>query len=110
MIFSARYDDKEAPVRDANPPFSRCIVLPLPAEDDGTVAQELLSMAGEFLDKELTTPLGRIADQCRQSARVPGLAAELPVQTFGMYRIPGRGDPCSCTRPDACACGSSTAG
>jgi hypothetical protein len=47
-------------------PFDRCMLLPLPARTDGEVAvQEVLALVGDFLCRELTTCLGRVADEAR---------------------------------------------
>jgi eukaryotic-like serine/threonine-protein kinase len=65
-------------------PFDRCVMLPLPAKSDGAFAfQELTSLAGDFLSRELTTPLGRVADESRKTLKHAG--AGLPCQTFGAY-------------------------
>jgi serine/threonine protein kinase len=65
-------------------PFDRCVVVPLPARtDSAAVLQEVYSLAGEFLSRELTTGLGRVADEGRQALKHPG--AGLTCQTFGAY-------------------------
>jgi serine/threonine protein kinase len=72
-------------------PFDRCIVLPLPAKSDGAEAlQEVLSLAGESLARELTTGLGRVADESRWALKQP--AAGLSCLTFGAFwfRVPRR--------------------
>jgi len=52
-------------------PFDRCMVLPLPARTDGDVAvQEVIALAGDFLCRELTTRLGRVADEGRRTPLV----------------------------------------
>jgi serine/threonine protein kinase len=68
-------------------PFDRCVVLPLPAKADAAASQELVSLAGDFLSRELTTPLGRAADEGRAQC-LPTLersGAGLLCQTFGAY-------------------------
>jgi hypothetical protein len=65
-------------------PFDRCVVLPLPSQADGAAAlQELVSLAGDFLSRELTTPLGRVADEGRGA--LPSSGAGVTCQTFGAY-------------------------
>jgi serine/threonine protein kinase len=77
-------DAAERAAAGAAPPFDRCIFLPLPAKSEGDVAvQELVSLAGEFLSRELTTPLGRVADDGRSTSRPA--AARMTCQTFGAY-------------------------
>jgi serine/threonine protein kinase len=74
-------------------PFDRCMVLPLPTKSDGDLAvQEVLSLAGDFLCRELTTGLGRVADEGRAAlCRRSGSAADRPMdagpscQSFGAY-------------------------
>jgi hypothetical protein len=66
------------------PPFDRCVMLPLPAKSEGAVAiQELASLAGEFLSRELTTPMGRAADDGRSAWQQSGDG--MRYQTFGAY-------------------------
>jgi serine/threonine protein kinase len=66
------------------PPFSRCVLLPLPAKGDGAAGiQELAGLAGDYLCRNLTTPLGRVADQSRGNLQLP--AAPMPCQTFAAY-------------------------
>jgi hypothetical protein len=65
-------------------PFDRCVMLPLPAKSEGAVAvQEMASLAGEFLSRELTTPMGREADAGRNALKQTGEAVRY--QTFGAY-------------------------
>jgi serine/threonine protein kinase len=67
-----------------SPPFSRCVLLPLPAKADGDAAlRELAGLAGDYLCRDLTTPLGRVADQGRAALHLP--ATCMPCQTFAAY-------------------------
>jgi len=69
---------------DGQPPFSRCVLLQLPASADGSAAvRELTAQAGDFLCRDLTTALGRAADDGRAALAVP--AARMPCQTFGAF-------------------------
>ena len=66
------------------PPFSRCIVLPLPKESDGAAPlRQLTTLVGDYLCWDLTAPLGRAADKCRAEIldQQPGLS----YQTFGAF-------------------------
>jgi serine/threonine protein kinase len=71
------------------PPFDRCVLLPLSAPSDGPAAlNEWTTLAGDFLCRELTSPLGRSAAEERaalgpQSAQ--GSATGMTCQTFGAY-------------------------
>jgi eukaryotic-like serine/threonine-protein kinase len=86
--FTAKYDEKQRAVRDNDAPYSRCVVLPLPQDTEGKAAREAVGLPADFLYRDLTTLLGRLADERRAAAptqsRQPwGLAC----QTFGVYRI-----------------------
>ncbi len=82
--FSARYVEREAPVRDGAPPFARCVLLPLAAAAEGS-ADEAVAPAAEFLARDLCSGLGRTADQARGA--VAGPSAGPSCQTFGLYKL-----------------------
>jgi serine/threonine protein kinase len=71
------------------PPFDRCVLLPLPAGADGPAAlNELTTLAGDFLCRELTSSLGRSADEGRAGLGprpIGGPAPGMTCQTFGAY-------------------------
>jgi hypothetical protein len=68
-----------------SPPFDRCVLLPMPAKAEGAAALgDLTALAGDFLCRELTTPLGRIADDGRATSGRPPVAG-MSCQTFGAY-------------------------
>jgi serine/threonine protein kinase len=71
------------------PPFDRCVLLPLPAAADGPAAlHERTTLAGDFLCRELTSRLGRSADEERAALRpqsTQGSAAGMTCLTFGAY-------------------------
>jgi hypothetical protein len=71
------------------PPFDRCVLLPLEATADGPAAlKEWTTLAGEFLCRELTSPLGRSAHEertARAPQSLPGSAPGMTCQTFGAY-------------------------
>jgi hypothetical protein len=105
--FSANYDTGDgpriAPITDTGPPFARCIFLPPPAGEAGAdpASTAAVALSSHFLVAELTSPLGRRADEARRE-RQDGLAAaaDLPLssrwaeadggmtcQTFGLHRL-----------------------
>jgi hypothetical protein len=86
--FTASYDDKDGNVRDPEPPFTRCVLLPAQpvpsakrksspgfslygdrpaAEAPEEPPLEPTSRAADWLRRELTSPFGRAADQKRQA-------------------------------------------
>jgi serine/threonine protein kinase len=86
--FSARYHEREAAVEDSEPPFSRCIMLPLPEETDEVATRELVDLAGQFLARDLGSPLGKTADLGRAGLSAPPWVSRgLFFQTFGLYRL-----------------------
>jgi eukaryotic-like serine/threonine-protein kinase len=87
-VFTARYHEREAPIRDADPPFSRCILLPLPDEADETATRELVDQAGQHLYRDLCSALGQAADLGRAELPAPPWASRgLFYQTFGLYQL-----------------------
>jgi hypothetical protein len=83
-VFTGAGQDREDGGAGRTPPFSRCVLLPLPATGDGPAAgRELTAQAGDFLSRDLLTDLGRAADEGRVALRLP--AERLPCQTFGTY-------------------------
>jgi serine/threonine protein kinase len=86
--FWAHFDDSEPPVRDTGPPYDRCIVLQLPAGDDGGQLQDRAGLIADWLYHDLLTPLGRIADERRADLPAPdSSSSNLVCQSFGMYQI-----------------------
>jgi hypothetical protein len=86
--FTARYHQREAPVQDSDPPFGRCIMLPLPDETDEVATRELVEQAGLFLSRDLCSSLGRIADLGRGGLTgTPWESRGLYYQTFGLYQL-----------------------
>ena len=87
-VFTARYHEREAPIRDADPPFGRCFLLPLPDEADETANRELADMAGQRLYLDLCSPLGKASDLGRAELSAPPWQARgLFYQTFGLYHV-----------------------
>ncbi len=86
--FTARYHQREAPVQDSEPPFSRCVMLPLPEETDEASTRELVELTGLFLSRDLCSPLGRVADLGRGGVTgLPWDSRGLFYQTFGLYPL-----------------------
>jgi serine/threonine protein kinase len=87
-VFQARYHDREPPLQDAGPPFSRIAVLPFPDEGDEVATQELVDLAGQTLYRELATPLGKAADLARAGLPSPPWDARGQFfHTFNMFQI-----------------------
>jgi eukaryotic-like serine/threonine-protein kinase len=84
-LFKGHYHEHEPAIQDADPPFRRCVLLPLPPEGKTREAGEVAAQAGEFLWRDLFTPLGRTAD-ARRAARNPETKA-VSFQTYGLYRF-----------------------
>jgi hypothetical protein len=86
--FTARYHEREAPIQDHDPPFGRCVLLPLPDETDEVATRETVENAAQYLYSDLCTPLGRTADLGRAGLSAPPWASRgLYYQTFGLYQL-----------------------
>jgi serine/threonine protein kinase len=84
--FSAGYLDQGRPIVETAPPFSRCLLLPLPREDEADSAREQLTLTAEHIVRELATPLARVADAERaRRAAATASPRGLVCQTFGAY-------------------------
>jgi serine/threonine protein kinase len=88
--FSARYVERDN-LRDAAPPFARCVLLSSPAGSgrwtvDGGVPSSppTADEAAEFLARDLCTGLGQAADRARAALTLPAGAS---CQTFGLYKL-----------------------
>ncbi len=87
-VFKAKYHEREAPIQDADPPFGRCFLLPLPDEADDTANRELVDLAGQHLYRDLCSPLGKTADLGRAGLSAPPWQSRgLFYQTFGLYHL-----------------------
>jgi eukaryotic-like serine/threonine-protein kinase len=87
-MFKARYHDRESPIQDSGPPFSRCVILPLPEETDEIATQEMVELSGQFLARDTTSPLGRAADLGRANVPPPPWDSRgLFYQTFGLHHV-----------------------
>ena len=69
-VFNAHYEERDGRVSDPSPPFSRCVVIPLPgAARNGANSEAffeaVIRRAGSLLARDLLTPLGPSADEIR---------------------------------------------
>jgi eukaryotic-like serine/threonine-protein kinase len=86
--FSAQYDEKERPLNDQDPPFARCLFLQLPEDGESRSVGEVAGLAGDYLFRNLVTPLGRVADEARDRISIlPRQPWCLAYQTFGSFRV-----------------------
>jgi eukaryotic-like serine/threonine-protein kinase len=81
-VYEATFDGKEGSIIDAQPPFRRCTLLPLPASSEPRETRPVVGTATGFLFRELFTSMGRAADDRRTPARPPAA-----FQTFGSFRL-----------------------
>jgi hypothetical protein len=87
-VFQAKYHDREPPVHDAGPPFSRTVLLPLPDESDEVAAAEAVDLCSQMLYRDLATPLGRAADLARAGLPSPPWEERGQYyQTFGLFQL-----------------------
>lgn len=86
--FTARYHEREAPIQDGGPPFSRCVMLRLPEEADEVATDEVVDLSGQCLYRDLTSPLGRAADLARAGLSGPPWEARgLFYNTFSIFNL-----------------------
>jgi serine/threonine protein kinase len=86
--FRAKYVEGEPGIEDPAAPFGRCVVLPLPEETDESALQEVVGLAGQYLSRDLCSPLGRAADLARAGLSGPPWESRgLFAQTFGLFRL-----------------------
>ena len=85
-IFSIRYEEREAKIKDRDPPFRRAILMPMETEGDAARAGESTRLVGDFLYRVLTTRLGRAADTQRATI-APQAPSEASFHTVGLYRF-----------------------
>jgi serine/threonine protein kinase len=85
-VFSAHYDDKDSPLVDSQPPFSRCVLIPLPEGKGDAASREKVCLTADYLCGTLTTALGRLADESRAGQEV-GSPPSVAYQSFGVRRI-----------------------
>jgi serine/threonine protein kinase len=84
VTYTASFDEGEEAYKDPGPPFQRCVVLPLPDEGDAGATDDQISWAGDFISRELVTPLGSTVEEARTHLSEP-CDAGTTCQTFGAY-------------------------
>ena len=78
VAYMANIDDKDVTLLDQSPPFRRFALLPI--RDGHHNESPGLTTASEFLWRDMLTPFGRSADECREHVQsMPGVAAETGV-------------------------------
>jgi serine/threonine protein kinase len=93
-VFTAHYPIGDNPagrvISEAGSPFQRCFLLRLPTPKTATIpaesVPETVAMGGQFLYRDLATPLGRALETTRAAARSTGASGPW-YQTFGMHRV-----------------------
>lgn len=86
--FSARYHEREPAVEDSEPPFGRVLILPLPEETDEVATRELVELAGQFLARDVASPLGPASDLARAGVSGPPWESRgLYYSTFGLFQL-----------------------
>jgi serine/threonine protein kinase len=86
--FHAQYHEREAPIQDDGPPFSRSLFLQLPDETDEIGTQEMVELSAQFLARDLASPLGRSVDLARAGLpSAPWESRGLYFSAFGLYQL-----------------------
>ena len=86
--FSVRYEEKEKPLSDPEPPYARTLMLQLPEGISEEAPKELFDLSADYIFRELASPLGRVTEDYRANMPSPGRQCPGPTyQTFGLYRI-----------------------
>ncbi|HTU19254.1 MAG TPA: tubulin-like doman-containing protein [Gemmataceae bacterium] len=86
--FTAKYHQREPALQDSDPPFGRCVLLPLPDETDEAATRETVEKAGLFLARDVCSSLGPVADLGRAGLTgTPWEERGLFYQTFELRRV-----------------------
>jgi serine/threonine protein kinase len=94
--FKAEYDPfdtqrKPTNLIESGPPFDRCFFLTLPLTGLSDELPETVQLAGEFLFRELATPMGKTLDEARKNwqsiTSLRGTYSGPQFQTFGLFRF-----------------------
>ena len=101
--FAAQYHEREPPVLDPEPPFSRCFLLPLPEEADSAASREVQSNwpASSFTAISLPPWARRLT--WRGPVAVRGSSTGRPARPSACITWTGRSANCSAPPPDGCA-------
>jgi serine/threonine protein kinase len=84
--FTARFDEADRPIADTQPPFSRCLLLPVSQGADDT--RQAAALVGQILTQELTSQLSRRADELRAEQTEPHARRDEPLfQAAGLFRF-----------------------
>jgi hypothetical protein len=85
--FTAQYYEREAPLLDPEPPFSRYFLVPMPEEANTANSHEMINQAAQFLNRDLTSPIGRMADQLRPCPPAEAQKRGQMASVFGLYQV-----------------------
>jgi serine/threonine protein kinase len=85
--YQHRFDENEPPITDADGPFARCSVVPLPKLPRDPERDRALGLAARGVFVELLTPVGRVNDYVRFVTPVAGDAAAPVGQSYGLYHL-----------------------
>jgi hypothetical protein len=86
--FNACYLEREPALSDSGPPLGRCVLLPLGGEADEAGTRAAVGLAGQYLFRDVCTPLGRAADLARAGLSAPPWESRgLHYQTFGLLQL-----------------------
>jgi hypothetical protein len=91
ITYTACIDDKDVTLLDQAPPFERFCLVPLRSANPQSTEAVGITVAAEFLRRDLVTPFGRCVDESREQVRaLPGVTPEpgtVAGQTFGLRAI-----------------------
>src|SRR5439155_24257578 len=82
--YQTTFDRADPPVADADPPFTRVGLVPLPRATDTRGRGKAAGMAARALFDELLTPAGRVIDEVRDVYRNAYPATGPTAQVFGL--------------------------
>jgi serine/threonine protein kinase len=86
--FVAQYQERDKQLNDPDPPYSRVIALTLPEGNEEIALRKITAQTGDFLFRELATPVGRTAEAQRQLQPHNARATRgLSCQTFGLQTL-----------------------
>ncbi|HEV3235420.1 MAG TPA: tubulin-like doman-containing protein, partial [Gemmataceae bacterium] len=82
--FVARYHERDSIIQDSRPPFRRRLMLELPEESKSRETRSITSLAGDFLFRDMFSPVGRAAENSQSTA---GQGRGATFETIGIYRL-----------------------